>query len=276
MRGESRHQYPSLDGFKLEATLLQPASDSSTGTVVVLVHGITADRDEGGFYRDLAAALADKGLASFRFDLRSHGESEGSMEDLTLYGGVSDITATCQWIRQRLGSVKSISIVAASFGGGLAALYASRHSISHLVLLNPNLDYAENWLSGTENWTGISLSMQASQKLAVKGWIPRGEFHISRTMVNEVIHVRPADVMPKIAASTLTIHGTDDSMVSFHTARENFQTAGYSKFIPVEGADHGFVVPGDETLQAPQTAEYRKNVIRSTVEWVIDPRSARV
>ncbi|MGH2620969.1 MAG: alpha/beta hydrolase [Anaerolineales bacterium] len=271
MHKESSHVYRSLDGFKLVATLLEPMSNSHPEAAVVLVHGITADRDEGGFYKDIAEALADQGLRSLRFDLRSHGESEGSMEDLTLYGGVSDITATCQWIERRIDGLKSIALVAASFGGGLAALYASRNPVWRLVLLNPNLDYAENWLQGTRNWTGGSLTPQASEQLRSQGWIFRGEFRLSRPMVNEVVHVRPANLMPMIGAPTLTIHGTDDSVVSFGAARDNYKTAGYSKFIPIEGADHGFMVPGDEDLENIRTVEYRKNVIRSTVEWIVGP-----
>lgn len=274
MHKESSHKYQSLDGFKLVATLLEPVSNSHPEAVVILVHGITGDRDEGGFYKDIAEALADQGLRSLRFDLRSHGESEGSMEDLTLYGGVSDIAATCQWIERRIDDLRSIALVAASFGGGLAALYASRNPVWRLVLLNPNLDYAENWLQGTRNWTGNSLTLQASQQLRNQGWIFRGEFRLSRPMVNEVAHVRPADLMPKISAPTLTIHGTDDGMVSFNTARDNYKTTGYSKFIPIKGADHGFMVPGDEGLENPQTVEYRKIVIRNTVAWIVNPENS--
>ena len=93
-------------------------------------------------------------------------------------------------------------------------------------------------------------------------------------MVNEVAHVRPADLMPKISAPTLTIHGTDDGMVSFNTARDNYKTTGYSKFIPIKGADHGFMVPGDEGLENPQTVEYRKIVIRNTVAWIVNPENS--
>ncbi|MBV9013813.1 MAG: alpha/beta fold hydrolase [Pseudonocardiales bacterium] len=269
MHEESSHKYQSLDGFELGATLLEPASNSHPEAVVVLVHGITANRDEGGFYKNIAEALADQGFRSFRFDLRGHGESEGSMEDLTLYGGVSDIAATCQWLTHRLDDLKCIALVAASFGGGLAALYASCNPVWRLVLLNPNLDYAENWLQGTPNWTGNSLTSQASQQLRNQGWIYRGDFHLSRPMVNEAMHVRPADLMAKISAPTLTIHGTDDSMVSFNTARDNYQTSGNSKFIAIAGADHGFVVPGDEDLENPRTINYRKDVIEKTIDWIV-------
>jgi hypothetical protein len=193
------------------------------------------------------------------------------MEMVTLYGCVSDIAASMTWLGRRVGSGQPPAAIAASFGGGLAVLYAARHPVARLVLLNPNLDYAENWLQDTEKWADGHLSPSATTHLEEFGWLPRGEFRMGRALVNEVIHVRPADLMPGITAPCLTIHGTADTLVSFQTARDNYRTAGESRFIAVEGADHGFLVPGDEELQDPRTHRYRKDVIAATVEWLAQP-----
>jgi pimeloyl-ACP methyl ester carboxylesterase len=93
--------YPSLDGLTLHGTLVEP---DAVGPPVLLVHGITADRDEGGFFRDIAAALAERGAPALRFDLRAHGRSGGSMEVLTVDGCVSDISASANWLTAQLGT----------------------------------------------------------------------------------------------------------------------------------------------------------------------------
>jgi pimeloyl-ACP methyl ester carboxylesterase len=268
MAAESRIVYPSLDGFIIDAALIEPNPANPLLPPVLLVHGITADKDEGGFYRDIALALAERGVPSLRFDLRGHGRSGGTMETVTLYGCVSDIAASVTWLTRRVGIGGPPAIIAASFGGGLTVLYASRHPVARLVLLNPNLDYAENWLEGTDKWTDGHLSDGACVHLAEHGWLPRGEFRMGRALLHEVIHIRPAELMPRIAAPALTIHGTADTLVSFATARDNYRTAGESRFIPVEGADHGFLVPGDEELQDPRTHRFRQDVIQATVEWL--------
>jgi predicted alpha/beta hydrolase len=71
----------SPDGLHLAGTFLAPV-DARQGAI--LVHGGGVTREEGGFFTRLAAGLAETGVASLRFDLRGHGESEGRQEDLTL------------------------------------------------------------------------------------------------------------------------------------------------------------------------------------------------
>jgi hypothetical protein len=71
---------------------------------VVLVHGGGATRQEGGFYPRLAAGLADAGLASVRFDLRGHGDSDGRPEELTLSGGANDVRAAAEFLAGELGA----------------------------------------------------------------------------------------------------------------------------------------------------------------------------
>jgi uncharacterized protein len=61
---------------------------------VVLVHGGGVTREEGGFFTRLASGLGEAGVASLRFDLRGHGESEGRQEELTLAAILNDILAS--------------------------------------------------------------------------------------------------------------------------------------------------------------------------------------
>src|SRR5690349_4286143 len=87
-----------LDGLRLAATLVQP--DAQATSAAVLVHGGGATREEGGFFTRLADGLGQAGIASLRFDLRGHGESEGRQEELTLSTILNDIAVAIGHVRE--------------------------------------------------------------------------------------------------------------------------------------------------------------------------------
>lgn len=127
------------DGLHLSGTLALP---DTVDHAAVLVHGGGVTREEGGFFGRLAAGLADADVASLRFDLRGHGESEGRQEDLTLAGILSDIRAAITAVRAATG-VQRVALLGTSFSGGICGYYASQHQaeLISLVMLNPLLNY---------------------------------------------------------------------------------------------------------------------------------------
>jgi alpha/beta superfamily hydrolase len=68
------------------------------------VHGGGVTREEGGFFTRLAVGLAEAGIASLRFNLRGHGESEGRQEDLTIAGILGDVRAAIAFVRSQSGA----------------------------------------------------------------------------------------------------------------------------------------------------------------------------
>ncbi|MGY0056643.1 alpha/beta hydrolase [Streptomyces sp. LZ34] len=129
-----------LDGLYLAGTLVSP--DTPSAHAVVLVHGGGVTREEGGFFTRLAAGLADDGVVSLRFDTRGHGESEGRQEELTLATILNDIRVAIAYVREATDA-QEITLLGASFGGGICAYYAAKRpgELSRLVLFNPQLDY---------------------------------------------------------------------------------------------------------------------------------------
>lgn len=128
--------FRTLDGLNLAGTLVTPAEPP--GHAVVLVHGGGVTREEGGFFKRLAAGLSEFGLASLRFDLRGHGESEGRQEELTLSAILNDIRVALRRVSDATGAA-NLSLLGTSFTGGITAYYAAKcpDDISRLVLLNP-------------------------------------------------------------------------------------------------------------------------------------------
>jgi predicted alpha/beta-fold hydrolase len=62
------------DSLKLAGYFIESQQDSTKG-IIILVHGIGACKEH---FLGLSASLAEKGIATFLFDGRAHGESEGN------------------------------------------------------------------------------------------------------------------------------------------------------------------------------------------------------
>ena len=82
MYKESSQSFTSYDGLVLHGTLTMP--ESAPRSAALLVHGITSDRNELGFYERMSHVLAINGIASFRFEYRCHGENGLSMAQMSL------------------------------------------------------------------------------------------------------------------------------------------------------------------------------------------------
>ncbi|WP_119727054.1 alpha/beta hydrolase [Thermomonospora amylolytica] len=265
--------FSSLDGLRLHGTLVMPTEVH--GPAVVLVHGGGVTREEGGFFTQLADGLADIGLPSLRFDFRAHGESEGRQEDLTLSGVVNDIRAAVEHVRAETGS-GPVSLIGASFGGGICAFYASRHpeSLHRLVLFNPLLDYKRRFVDEKPYWHGDRIDEEAGRELAAHGHVAHSPtFKLGRALLNEVFYLAPHRELGKVTTPTLILHGTGDTFIPVQSSRDAVgQFGAEAELIEIEGAQHGFAVHDDPQYADPQTQKWQAYVIRTVAHWLSGAR----
>lgn len=258
-----------LDGLRLAATLVTP--DVSTGHAVVLVHGGGVTREEGGFFTRLADGLREAGVASLRFDLRGHGDSEGRQEDLTLATILNDIRVALTHVREATGAHR-LSLLGASFAGGVCAYYAAKRpaELDRLVLLNPQLDYKQRTITSRPYWPGDRLDDEMARQLGERGFIQfTPTLRHGRPILNEVFWFEVLGVLPEITAPTLVVHGTEDTFVSIDASRDAVQRfAAEHKLVEIEGAQHGFAVHDDPQYLNPQSQEWQAFVIRTVTEWI--------
>ena len=257
------------DGVPIYGTYVQvPVENRGT---VVLVHGLTESRDEAfGFYKKLAMHLYNQGFSSLRFDLRGHGVSSLCYQDITLFNAVSDIEAALRFV-QNHADKSLIHLVGTSFGGGLAALTAAlnRKALASLVLLCPNLDYLGNWIVSKPFWDGFTLTEDGASELSKHGYLNHGAFKIGRALFHEILHIKPYEWMHLIDAPCLTIHGTEDSIVPSKLSTMYYKCNENSSLLLIEGADHGFALPDDETFSAPGTVANLQQVFLAATDWMI-------
>jgi alpha-beta hydrolase superfamily lysophospholipase len=260
-----------LDGLFLAGTLVVPDSDPEMAAV--LVHGGGVTREEGGFFTRLADGLAEAGVASLRFDLRGHGESQGRQEELTLSTILNDIKVSLDFVSKSTRAQR-ISLLGASFGGGICGYYAATcpDEISRLVMLNPQLDYKKRTIDSREYWSDDFISEDAARELTKKGYIDfTPSLKHGRPLLNEVFWLQPHRILGDISAPTLIIHGSGDTLVPVESSREAVRKFTAScKLVEIDGAQHGFAVHDDPQYLNEQSQEWQAHVIRTVAEWLMN------
>ena len=258
-----------LDGLRLAGTLVTP--EQLSDRAAVLVHGGGVTREEGGFFTRLAAGLAEAGVASLRFDLRGHGESEGRQEELTLAAILNDIRVALAHVRESTGASR-LSLLGASFSGGVCAYYAAKRpdTIDRLVLLNPQLDYKQRTIDSRPYWTDDYLSDDMARLLTEQGYIQfTPTLRHGRPILNEVFWFEPLTMLGDITAPTLVVHGTKDTFVPVEASREAISRfTALHCLVEIEGSQHGFAVHDDPQYLNPQSQEWQAFVIRTVVNWI--------
>ncbi len=265
-------EFSSLDGLGLRGTFVVPAS--SHGPAVVLVHGGGVTREEGGYFTRLATGLAEAGLASLRLDLRGHGHSEGTPQEVTLSGVTNDIRAAIEHACAEVGD-SAVHVVGASFGGGLSAYVAacSPELVRRLVLFNPLLNYKKRFVDDKPYWTDDHIDAEAGRELAEHGFLEHSPtFRLSRALLNEVFYIQPHRMLGQVQTPTLFVHGTGDTFVPVESSRAAVAEVGAeARLLEIDGAQHGFAVHDDPQYRDPQTQQWQATVTHSVVDWFTTP-----
>lgn len=258
-----------LDGLHLVGTIVTP--DRPPASAALLVHGGGVTREEGGFFTRLAIGLAESGIASLRYDLRGHGESDGRPEESSLAAHLNDIRTALDQLRTATG-VSTAHLLGTSFGGGLTAYYAAKHpdGLNRLVLLNPQLNYKNRYIEQKPYWVDDVLSEEKTAELERQGYLDHSPtVKHSRAFLNEVFWIRPNQVIGEITVPTLLVHGTEDTFVPVETSRQAAQELRVThRLIEIEGAQHGFAVHDDPEYANPQTQRWQASVIDDVCGWL--------
>lgn len=269
MPTEQTIRFRTLDGLHLVGTLVEANAPTDQG--IVFVHGGGVTRHEAGFFTRLAAGLAEAGVASLRYDLRGHGESEGRQEDAPLSTHLNDMRVALAEVRSQAG-VTQTSLLAASFSGGMAAYYAARGSepLARLVLINPLLDYKHRFIDQKPYWHDDQIDDEHARQLSDVGYVEHSPtFKLGRALLNEVFWMHPRDVLGEITAPTLILHGTKDTFISIDSSRTAVPLLqAPHRLVEIEGAQHGIAVHDDPQYLNPQSQDWQAFAIQTIADWV--------
>lgn len=229
---------------------------------VIFVHALTGDMAGETVQTKIISALTELGIATVRFDMRAHGESNSGDKPFSVSTALEDLTTVFDYVKSK--KPVYIGLVGASFGGSIASLYAGLHpgSISALCLHNPVLHYAESYLNPNTPW---SLRYFGSWEKDLEKYghvsLKNGTFKLGPEFFTELKTYQPFTLLQEYHGPLLFLHGTNDTKVSYFETKRLFDLLSnrQKQFIPIEDAEHGF-------FEEPHTSK----VIKRTVDFFKD------
>lgn len=263
-----RFALETADGVRLDAALHEPAVRPAG--IVLQLHGITVDMDEGGMFVRLAEGFADAGFTVLRFSFRGHGRSGGTDHGMTVAGEMLDLEAALHHADEQLVAALPdepvpLSIVAASFGAvpTLLSLPFIEPQPHRLVLWNPVLDLVRTFVHPELPWGRANFGGQVGLSASRGHILINGSFELGRVVYEEMRHYSRAPYDSFIFNKTpaLVVHGDRDTAVSYDIATaavvDRRATGTVTDFHTVVGSDHGF-----------DSREREDEAIQVTVDWL--------
>jgi len=229
MRSE-RIRFPNADGQELGARLDLPmVGDPIAYAVFAHCFTCTKNLKAVGW---ITSALAERGVATLRFDFTGLGESEGDFAATDFTTNVSDLLAACRWLSSEYAPPQ---IMIGHSLGGAAVLAATRSlegvravatigapaSPAHVEhLLKGDLDTIRAEGKAEINLAGRSFTITRDFLEAVEGSdLPKGLSELRRPL--------------------MIAHSPIDNIVGIENAAEIFTAARHPKsFVSLDTADH--------------------------------------
>jgi fermentation-respiration switch protein FrsA (DUF1100 family) len=226
------------DGLKLAGWYI-PGQQAEA---IILVHGIDGNRSA---LIPHAAILAEAGYPLLLFDLRGHGQSEGS--ELTYgYREMLDMQAALDYLLA-LPKIKQVGALGTSLGGSVVVRAAAADPRVQAIVVESSfsslaaaIDDAFEDRSIFPKWPFAPLLIALAEQ--------RAGFKVSQVdSARDLATLSPRPV--------LIIHGRDDRLFPFYHAQRMYDAAEEPKELwLIEGLGHASPVIGRE-------AEYRERVV---------------
>lgn len=182
-------------------------------STVVLAHGFTGDRHEGGRFDVTAEALNRDGLTVLAFDFAGSGESEDV--PLTVGGETDDLRAALRFLRER-GAGK-IGVLGLSLGA-LVAARARDEGVRTMVfwapvtapMPDPTIWYSREQLEERDRTGLITWGTDAG---------PRRHVVIDGSHLEERRSLDQRELLSSVRCPVLILHGSRDELVPLEGSR---------------------------------------------------------
>jgi pimeloyl-ACP methyl ester carboxylesterase len=210
-----------------------PVGDADRAALYV--HGLGSHR-RGEKSVSFAGRFNARGWGYAALDLRGHGDSDGSMTDLTMSGMITDVATAFDWLRERV-TAGGIVLIGSSLGGSVIAWHAAAHrtGATPLVMIAPSLRFPASLEAGVAP-EDMALWRRTGVRRFVSEWI---DVEIGYGLMEDAKGYDP-DALPNgHVAPTLILHGMRDATIDWtESSRFALCCAGPVDLFLIRDGDH--------------------------------------
>jgi putative redox protein len=224
-----RFSFPGHSGATLDARLELPEG-AARGTAL-FAHCFTCGKDSLAASR-VSRALAERGIATLRFDFTGLGGSEGDFGNTGFSSNVADLVAAADHLR---AAGRPVGLLVGHSLGGAAVLAAAEKlpEARAVITIGTPFDPAHVLESFGSGFERIEREGRAEVTLGGRA------FSVGRGFIEDLAEQHQAARIARLGRPLLVLHAPKDEVVEVSNARAIFDHAHHPKsFVALDGADH--------------------------------------
>ena len=196
---------------EIPTTLVKPKDTKGNIPLVIFAHGFNGGRDEAGGFTRVAEGLAQRGIASVRFDFAGNNESTDDFEQLNFTTTSQDYASVLAYAKTEVAVDEArIGTLGYSMGGRVVSQELSNHNMKSVVLWAPAT--ASMTLGGEEQMA--AMVTQANNEGAADFEFFGNMLSVSKEFLDGTKSTKPLENIRAYTGDLLVITGGADDVVT--------------------------------------------------------------
>lgn len=242
-----RFQFPGADGQMLAASLDLP--NGTPAAFALLAHCFTCGKDVLAARR-IADELANRGIATLRFDFTGIGASEGEFANTTFSSNIADLVLAADHLR-KTRQAPAILIGHSLGGAAILAAAAKIPEAKCVATIGAPSDPAHVTHLFKEDIDSIRRTGEVEVSLSGR------PFKVKREFLDDIAEHNLTETVKGLRKPLLIFHSPTDDQVGIDNATRIFVAARHPKnFISLMGADHLLTQKRDAVFVADMIATW--------------------
>jgi putative redox protein len=225
----SKINFPGSQGADLAARLDLPLGRPRA--FALFAHCFTCSKESLAAVR-ISAALAERGIATLRFDFTGLGGSGGDFASTSFSSNVDDLVRAADWLRQNHEAPR---ILVGHSLGGAAVLAAASKVPESVAVATLGAPYQPGHVRHLLENAVPEIEARGEAEVS----LGNRKFRIRRQFLDDIAALDSGDAIGNLRKALLVMHSPRDEVVGVDNAASIFVAAKHPKsFVSLDSADH--------------------------------------